>query len=537
MGQASRDPLFWAALDVANATVNDSGEWCMRCHTPRAWYEGRSVPTDGSGLEADDYGGIECSVCHRAVDPVFSAENPAIDQDIIAAINPPLTTIGSGALILDPFDRRRGPFDVIGDIGFDPHGGFAGDTQISPYHREALLCASCHDINNPTISWDEDRGEYWLNDLDTPIGDQTGAFPIERTYSEWSLSDYNTPEGIFAPQFGGNRDFVSTCQDCHMRDITGKAAHQGIERDDQPLHDLTGANTWIPQTLPLHPEFGADFADGDSVTERRARALEAGIERARYMLQNAATVEVFQIGNTLGVTVTNESGHKLPTGYPEGRRMWLQIEGYDESNNLIYQSGAYDVATGDLTVDADIQIYEVKQGLSDAFAAELGLPAGPSFHFALNNVIVTDNRIPPRGYEFTAFDAVGAAPHSDGAPDPTLYADGEHWDVTTYQMPMGVVSGTVRLLYQTASKEYVTWLRDNNPNAGTNNGDILYDLWEQTDRSAPEVMAEVPFTLDDPSAVGLQSSAITTQTNGIVIISALILFVLTARKVQLRRRS
>ena len=51
----------------------------------------------------------------------------------------------------------------------------------------------------------------------------------------------------------------------------------------------------------------------------------------------------------------------------------------------------------------------------------------------------------------------------------------------------------MRLLYQTASKEYIEFLRDNNPNAGYNNGQILYDLWQQTNMSAPEVMAEIQF--------------------------------------------
>ena len=47
-----------------------------------------------------------------------------------------------------------------------------------------------------------------------------------------------------------------------MRDITGAAGAIGpnfVIRDDQPLHDLTGANTWVPQMLPLHPVFSQTF--------------------------------------------------------------------------------------------------------------------------------------------------------------------------------------------------------------------------------------------------------------------------------------
>lgn len=493
MAQSGRDPLFWAALDIANAAVAEVGEWCLRCHTPRGWLEGRSSPVDGSALVEDDLEGVQCAVCHRLVDPVYSADNPARDLEVLSGITPPLTTLGSGALIVDPQDQRRGPFDLQEDWTYNPHPALDWPL-VSPYHKEAALCGSCHDISNPLLSWDETTQSYQPNSLDTPAEDLTTLFPIERTFSEWLASDYATV-GVEAPAFGGNEPRVYTCQDCHMRAITGAAGYVGeyVLRDDMPLHDLTGANTWIPQTLPLHPVFGAIFSDDPE----RAEALAYGIERARAMLQNAATLTAAVDGQTLTVTVTNETGHKLPTGYPEGRRMWLQVEAYAVSGELVYQSGAYLEASGDLIADPDLKVYEIKQGLTPDWAAALGLPAGPSFHFALNNAVYEDNRIPPRGYDFTTFAALGAAPHTAGAPDPDRYADGQYWDVTPYTLPQTAAYGVVRLLYQTASKEYITFLRDaspqpDNPNA---NGPLLYDLWEATGRSQPELMAEVSFRL------------------------------------------
>ena len=50
MGQAGRDPVFYAALAIANQDAANSGEWCLRCHAPGAWLDGRSVPADGSAL-------------------------------------------------------------------------------------------------------------------------------------------------------------------------------------------------------------------------------------------------------------------------------------------------------------------------------------------------------------------------------------------------------------------------------------------------------------------------------------------------------
>jgi hypothetical protein len=501
MAQAGRDPVFYAALDIANADANGGGEFCLRCHMPRGWIHGRSTPSDGSAMTPEDLEGIQCEVCHRMVDPVYEPDiSPSRDITVHNTITSPISVIGSGSLIVDPEDYRRGPFDVVTDLGRDPHLliDVAVGTLQSPYHQEANFCGSCHDINNPLLSWNEARGEYWPNPMDEPAPDIAELFPIERTFTEWQLSAYNTPEGIYAPQFGGNKTYVAICQDCHMRDVSGVAGDvfgDHIERDDMPMHDLTGANTWVPQIIPQHPVFSDTFqSDPD-----RVDALNTGIERARYMLQNAATVSAIREGNELLVTVVNESGHKLPTGYVEGRRMWLQVEGYDANGDLIYASGTYTEATGELEgyhqPGSTLKVYESLHGLTPDYAAELGLPAGHSFHFILNNDIIFDNRIPPRGFDYDTFAEAGAAPYTGSQPDPTMYEDGQFWDTTMYQLPAEVVTGTVRLMHQVVSKEYVEFLRDNSPTVGNpdGNGEILYDLWEANERSKPEVMAEVPF--------------------------------------------
>ena len=37
---------------------------------------------------------------------------------------------------------------------------------------------------------------------------------------------------------------------------------------------------------------------------------------------------------TATVAVTNRSGHKLPTGYPEGRRMWLTVKAISATDDV-----------------------------------------------------------------------------------------------------------------------------------------------------------------------------------------------------------
>ena len=103
------------------------------------------------------------------------------------------------------------------------------------------------------------------------------------------------------------------------------------------------------------------------------------------------------------VRVTNLSGHKLPTGYGEGRRMWVNLQVRDDGDNLIYESAAYDAGTGTLTEDPEAKVYEVLQGqwnlnggnTCDVFD-DSPMPRH-LFHFALNDCVAKDNRIPPLG--------------------------------------------------------------------------------------------------------------------------------------------
>lgn len=508
MAQAGRDPIFYAALDIAGTDAQLGGEFCLRCHLPRAWLEGRIV--DGTLVSdpenAVDLEGVQCEVCHRMSDPQPGPQNHPRDQQVLSTITSSIPIeMGNGSMVFDPLDYRRGPFEVFTD-GNDLHENMGADGTIqSAYHQQSAFCGTCHDISNPLLSWNAISQTYALNPLGQPFTDTANMFPIERTFSEWKLSEFNSAQGVFAPQFGGNKTQVSTCQDCHMRDVSGKGGSNfGTTgnvplRDNLPLHDLTGANTFVPQIIPQHPVFSGTFNDSG-----RLDALNAGIDRARYMLQNAASLNVSfdEDASQLHVRVTNQSGHKLPTGYVEGRRMWLQIEGYDAAGNLIYTSGAYNSATGELTHDPDIQVYESLQGITPEWADTLsntyGLPinAGESFHFVLNNVVIKDNRIPPRGFNYAAFLAAGAEPRANSLPDPTMYADGQYWDDVVYDLPAGVVYGRVRLLHQVAAKEYIEFLRENNPEFGlneTNNGEILYDLWQTNGKSEPEVMEMMIF--------------------------------------------
>ena len=81
MANAARDPMFWAAVDVANHDAPGVGDFCIRCHAPNAWLGGRVRKnglggvvngTNGCLLQGDqddqdgklnDYSGIGCQLC------------------------------------------------------------------------------------------------------------------------------------------------------------------------------------------------------------------------------------------------------------------------------------------------------------------------------------------------------------------------------------------------------------------------------------------------------------------------------------------
>jgi PKD repeat protein len=487
MSQAARDPLYFACLAISNQDVPDAGDLCIRCHAPDGWLQGRSVPTDGSALNNNDREGVQCDFCHKLIkptplgvnpypdDPNYSADTYDADQAYLATLTDIPPASANGMYVCDADNAKRGPY---------VDAAARHQMKYSPFHQDAALCGTCHDVSNPAFVANPD-GTYSPNDWDTPSPDfdPYAQFPIERTYSEWLMSAYNTPQGVPAPQFGGNKTNVSTCQDCHMRDVTGHGCNKkgAPLRDDLALHDMTGGNTFIPLLIDqLFPG------------EANPAALQAGVQRARDMLQKAATLELSVTPNgteyLATVRVTNETGHKLPSGYPEGRRIWINLRVYDADGVLIKESGAYDPATGIFTHDAEEKIYQIKPGLSDDLAEALQLPAGPSFHFVLNNQIYSDNRIPPRGFTNANFEAIQSPPIDYS------YADGQHWDETEYAIPAEAAQVVAVLYYQTTTKEYVEFLRDENY---TNDwGNILYDLWNTNGKSAPEVMQTATYELE-----------------------------------------
>jgi hypothetical protein len=181
--------------------------------------------------------------------------------------------------------------------------------------------------------------------------------------------------------------------------------------------------------------------------------------------------------------------------------MWLYVVARDGNGAIVYQSAPYDTTSGVLTQDARARVYEAQLGISTALGAALGLPPGPSFHFTLNDSLYKDNRIPPAGFSNAAFASFGGAPVDPSQPGPR-YSDGQNWDLASYPLPATARSVSATLFYQTTSKDYVEFLRDQN--ATNTAGSAIHAAWSGNRKSPPVMMARDSLafsTLDAPGTV------------------------------------
>ncbi len=487
MANATRDPIFWAALDVANNDVPNVGGFCLRCHTPRGWLAGRSEPpagnTNGCSLvgkidqESNDFEGVDCHFCHR----LMTNDTPPPGQQPVYYEN--------GQYWIDDSDCdgvgepcRHGPYNYPAD-GTAPNHAWA----FSTYMESSRVCGNCHNVTSPAESLIVDGANAGV------------LFPIERTYREWE-------ESAFSDSLSAN---YKTCQNCHMPDATQNPVYACVfqtnnRTGDLPIHQFAGGNAWIPDVLRTsYPSLN------------RSANYTATKNAALNMLQNqSAVIDVVvpsnvNEGDTLdvAVTVTNLSGHKLPTGYVEGRRMWIHAEVRDGDNNVIWETCAYDSLTGVLTEDVHAKIYRCETGIWNEHGTNecdsRDLAGDPHFHFVLDNCFVVDNRIPPLG--FSGGNNIETKPKNYVYPE-TSPGSGVlvNYDQTNYRVhvPVGTptpVTVTATLRYQTASKDYIEFLKDeavenNFPDdcilrvAGAptqSRGEILYAMWLANSRCRP----------------------------------------------------
>ncbi len=576
MAQAGRDPLFWATVAVAERDVAGAGDLCLRCHSPEGWIAGRSTPTDGSGLQSGDSHGVSCDLCHRLTNPDLTEWLGVQVAPFLAHDDalPPAGWYGSGMYVLWANQNEKlGPYADINP----PHA-----FQQSKFHRSAALCATCHDVSNPAVG---DLAPF--NGAQVPLApgsfsgapgspvDGKAAFNnppfaygvVERTSSEHVASgldtlrvvDYATLppelqdgalEAAWLAAIGANPtgDYVDgtprffSCQTCHMPPVTGKGCNKQSApvRTDLPLHDLVGGNFWAPEAIEWL-DAGGQLKLGGGLSAGEHAALADGQARALANLARAASLAV--VGDS--VRVNNLTGHKLLSGFPEGRRAWLNVRWHDPQGFLLREDGAY----GDVVVELqgqplvvrsllqldppDTRVYEAHYAVTQEWAARLvgwGWPASlplafdrltgavtatlgdvaaqapgtqhETFHFVLNDRVASDPRIPPWGFAYDEARERNALPvPEDQYGDPGPGGTYRHWDEVALAPPPGAVQADIRLLYQPTSWEYVQFLVLANAGGSAflaDTGSDVLAAWQATGMAEPVEMASATWTGSAP---------------------------------------
>jgi len=591
MANASRDPIFWPTLAVAeedfvpNSDVSQRGgvgDMCLKCHTVNGWMANRSTPTNGSGLSATaDKNGVECEFCHLMVNPdqqinisgTTEVQNsPFLAYELMTGHG----YYGAAEYVLNGNGVRLGPYsNATAKHQFLP----------SAFHRQAEFCGTCHDVSNPAVGdLAPNNGAFaplppgkFSGTLGTPVNTKAALnnYPnqfgiVERTFSEWKSSAFqnylvnNYPtlpselkKANGALEIAYTRAYSArsnanyedgalryfTCQTCHLSASTGVGCNKSGTpvRTDLPRHDMTGSGYWMPDVINYQDTKGT-LRFGGGLTQIQKDALSAGKQRATDILKSALSLSAWQESNNLKVKIINLTGHKLISGYPEGRRMWVNVRWYDAGNNLISENGAYGYI-GRTVNDANgipkqvfsildpenTKVYEVKMGMDQAWAEKLitlgydpnlvlsydpitdqplhtlgELASSPSgtkfhtFHFALNNVVTEDNRIPPYGFSYDLAKQNGVQPVPEtqyGNPSTGGYYN--YFDEILYQIPSGASYAQIRVYYQPTSWEYVQFLWKGNdeldPFLGMEGRNLL-DAWLNTGMASPLEIASFTAT-------------------------------------------
>jgi hypothetical protein len=592
MAHASRDPIFWATVAIAEQDFDGSGDLCLRCHVGEGWLAGRSTPTDGSTLAEGDADGVQCDICHRLTNPDGSEHLGVQNAPFLAhdGGTPPTGFYGSGMAVLSDAAAKLGPYS---------DAEARHQALQSHFHRSELLCGTCHDVSNP-VTGDLAPGNGAQQPLapgtfsgvpGSPVDGKAAFnhFPyeygvVERTTSEHQASLFATTRvadyaslpvelrdgsiqkawqaALLAGNDGDYEDGTPrffSCQTCHMRPVIGQGCNKNPPlRSDLPRHDLTGGNTWVPDAIQYLAARG-ELRLGNTLSLEQQLALDAGKLRAQENLNDAAAFDL--VGNQL--RIVNLTGHKLITGYPEGRRMWLNVRWFDADDALLAEDAPY----GPLLADAGgvptivetlleldplySRVYEAHHAISQEWAAKLitlgapaSLPLGfdretgaitktlgalaaqapgthaETFHFVLNDEVAKDNRIPPYGMRVDAATERNILPVPSaqyGAPAPGESFD--HWDEIALDPPPGADHATLTLYYQPTSWEYIQFLE--RANTGQNaflaqEGDRILDAWLQTGMAAPYAMISTSWQ----NALAACSDAIDNDGDGLVDVAA-----------------
>lgn len=483
--------------------------------------------------------------------------------------------------------------DVSGQPAVGPDGNIQVQFEVPigpPLNPDGTPCYECQAISleHPTFASNDkfasdpdfiQSSEFCgaCHDLTVPVLDH--GMPEQRTYTEWKYSDY------------GDADV--TCQSCHMPRMKHEYDDEtpvtlnvdpvlagwfpyAKSREDTAFHKFAGANRDLPMMMKfLYPEvdlevigaptgndtriFPGMLSDRSTMWDRAQRNTEISLlDAVDVEILGAPTYDASTGKWSVQVKVSNNTGHRIPSGYPDGRRLWIGLEVRDAQGNVVYESGHYDQATAELftdsgtagfnralepQVDSDNNAVMVYERVTGVCPTAISCQPSPSL---LNDQILFDNRIPPSGFSYADYRTAGVKFWNYGAnfvpfEDTNRYPDGQGFDVVTYSFTADAgATLTVRAeaYWQTHTREFMEHLKesdtstvrpkgppsvyepnyplvpnylsdviglatirdlDGNP-LRDNWGGIAYAAWLETGKGAPYLMAMADTGQTRPSA-------------------------------------
>lgn len=451
MANAARDPVFFAALTIANQDMPGVGTYCIRCHAPLGFVRNHATPPDGSMLDEIDQQGVGCDVCHRATQTA-GPDGPYLLSD--------------AQIVFTTDTSKRGPYEGASS---PVHDTVQDDGLSNP-----RFCGQCHYVTNP------------LRKLRNREGVETNhEFPLDTTFLEWADSSYADAAA---------KDYAS-CQDCHMKPKLGSWPVSDDPdaplRPDPKRHEFVGGNVWgIDAVMAANPSRAIIYE----------KAFAGARTKAEEMLHRAVSLTVVSApdrvapGQTLEVKarVENLTGHKFPTGYAESRQAWVAMTLVDENYVPHQLVGVYDAATGEIASEPPTHIYRARAGVWKNGVAE------EEEHLVLHDMRLSDTRIPPKG--FVPTETTMPAGEID-------YADGSggfrHFDELTLRAIVpaqlkGHVALVVQVFYQSMTREHVRMLAEEN--VTDTRGKQLLAIYEATRSAPPIAIATVMKGIEvDPS--------------------------------------
>ena len=460
MANAAKDPL-WRAKVATELERNAHlapliKDKCTKCHAPMANYEITKVQGGEVSLFGADgvlnpnhalydaaMNGVSCTLCHQIMDDASLGTLAGSSGHY--NINDTKTIYGQ---FIDIFGQP-----MVNNTGYTP--------EYSAHVSDSALCATCHNLKTPYVN---SIGNVMTT---TPESE----FPEQMPYTEWENS-------IFADT-GSN---PTSCQDCHMPKTTSKVSNRPMwlgTKSGFAKHHLVGANT-VMLTL---------LRDNAAQLDVTSTNLDLSIDRARTMLQSAATVEIVSASVNSGVLqarvkVQNNSGHKVPTSYPS-RRMWLHFTVTDSDNTVVFESGRIntDGAIADADNDADQSVFEPHYNTITSpdqvqiYEAIMG-DSGDQVTYTLLRAAryLKDNRLTPKGFDKLDIDLPSdVAVHGEAVNDADFNLGS---DEVTYRFPVSVsgeLNVSVSLNFQTIMHGYLQDLYRDNQLQQVQDFQVMYD--------------------------------------------------------------